>query len=218
MERARALFEGDDNHTGHDDSRRLGKLIAKIFNELGFQCTIEYEGELDGGPTFCKIKFITHEGKMVGFKTLQSTLSKVGWTDNHPTLNAAIVKAQSALAQFNNWPLLNRLLTTAINKVYHRQGKQVKTINVSVKKIIKRTSESYVNAVTNASHSVLDAIYGDQMRRMIKDVDEYGAIDACDYPLFFEQEVANKDPNFNFTDRRLARSFLLSGIGATPAN
>lgn len=88
------VVEGDDNIIGFEGDRQATvQGLLHIFNSLGFACTLDHSGTMEGAE-FCKIMFTqSRQGNWVGYKNPSHSLAKVGFTKHkvkHPKSPKAV--------------------------------------------------------------------------------------------------------------------------------
>lgn len=134
-------------------------MVCSIYNALGFQATIEAEGDPQScNPSFCKIIFTYTKNGYVGYRRLDHALLKIGWSNRKytPGSKRAIEymrgKYACLLHAYNFWPLLHEFLMIC-DPIACPKNEEEKD------KALTRTPYG-VHAVTNASHDFLDKIYG----------------------------------------------------------
>lgn len=195
------FVEGDDMYLAYDGKRQDHEKVLDVYRGLGFDPTIEAFGTLeDSTPSFCKVKFVQDGSKMVAFRELGSALAKLGWNDkslNRSKLRCHIRSVALGLLHiYNGWPTLEKFLSAAYPFMYKGPAKK----HEDPEHTPMRT------AISTATHSFLDKMYGDDLTKMTKDVQKTWALNSEDYPSVFRMlSIASKPVKHNYKDQRLAR-------------
>jgi len=211
--------EGDDNAHGNEDTIHT-EQFTKFAGQLGFEMKIEHTGTIHNA-TFCQIVFKTVNGNTFGYRKLDRSLLKLGWSKYD------VLKGSRAAQE------LMRSKIGSFKSMYTYSTEIVKLCDLMLSKLTAHSAKvramafEYEHMRPTMSISAgewFDHKYGAdiiKLRNLIELNGMYCEIDLLEYPTIFSGDYSPKIKNihYNAVDYNLGRNIeyeFVKGCENTP--